>query len=385
MREAGAKRQELSLHACKRLFFDLGIRPSMAAVRDLTQTGSASDIPKDIDHFWERIRGASRVRVGAGAIPKALEERAGELLGALFEEALAEAHRSLDAEREEMQTLVDAARQETRDGRIRHEVSEEALQRSDARTEVALERVRVLETQLAAVSTQGAVQHDSLQAIVRRLEAENEALSKRLESEQGANALLRDKFDALNVEMRQSAEHYAQQIKNAVAEAERRVKPMLVELDSLRSMAATYQSGVREASRKEFDFIQQLAAAKARGDRLDAQLREQSDEVDALTREVTALRRQQGIDPEVGTLLYELASSGRLAEAELAIIGTAADGHVHLPSRCPKCDEGEPELSQVDHRYELLCPECEHSSGAGNSRLEAVTRFLSSGEVSAAT
>jgi hypothetical protein len=66
MRENGARRQELSLHACKRLFFDLGIRPSMAAVRDLTQTGSASDIPKDIDSFWERIRGASRVRVGAG-------------------------------------------------------------------------------------------------------------------------------------------------------------------------------------------------------------------------------------------------------------------------------------------------------------------------------
>src|ERR1700732_4831924 len=104
MRTNGARRQDLSLHACKRLFFDLGIRPSMAAVRDLTQTGSASDIPKDIDHFWERIRGASRVRVGAGAIPKALEERAGELLGALFEEALTEAHRSLDAEREEMQT-----------------------------------------------------------------------------------------------------------------------------------------------------------------------------------------------------------------------------------------------------------------------------------------
>ena len=27
MRENGARRQELSHHACKRLFFDLGIRP----------------------------------------------------------------------------------------------------------------------------------------------------------------------------------------------------------------------------------------------------------------------------------------------------------------------------------------------------------------------
>src|SRR6201995_4672841 len=113
LRANGARRQELSLHACKRLFFDLGIRPSMAAVRDLTQTGSASDIPKDIDSFWERIRSASRVRVGAGAIPRTLEERAGELLGTLYQEALAEARPSLDDERAEMQASIAAARQET--------------------------------------------------------------------------------------------------------------------------------------------------------------------------------------------------------------------------------------------------------------------------------
>ena len=58
MRTNGARRQDLSQHACKRLFFDFGIRPSMATVRDLTQTGSASDIPKDIDAFWARIRSA---------------------------------------------------------------------------------------------------------------------------------------------------------------------------------------------------------------------------------------------------------------------------------------------------------------------------------------
>src|SRR6201999_2222831 len=91
MRESGARRQELSLHACKRLFFDLGVRPSMAAVRDLTQTGSASDIPKDIDTFWERLRMTAQTRIGAGAIPEGLETRAGEFLAALFDEALAHA------------------------------------------------------------------------------------------------------------------------------------------------------------------------------------------------------------------------------------------------------------------------------------------------------
>jgi len=378
LRATGARRQDLSLHACKRLFFDLGIRPSMATVRELTQTGSASDIPKDIDSFWERIRTASRVRVGAGAIPKLLEERAGELLGALFQEALAQAQVSLEDERREMLALVATAERETRDGKIRQEAAEEAVQRSDARADAAWERVRALETQLASASTSGTAHQEGLRATVRRLEAENEALHKRLDAEQSTNAALRDRVDALHVEMRQSTEHYAQQIKDAVAEAERRVKPMLVELDSLRSMAATYQSGVRDASRKEFDFIQQIAAAKARGDRLDAQLRDQSDELDLLTRELATLRGQQDIDPAVAAVLCQLASSGRLSADELEAIGTAVDGHVALPARCPKCEDGEPELSQVDHHYELLCPECEHSSGVSGSRLAATNRFLSS-------
>jgi predicted RNase H-like nuclease (RuvC/YqgF family) len=220
--------------------------------------------------------------------------------------------------------------------------------------------------------------------VVRRLDAENESLRKRLDSEQATNAGLRDRIDALHAEMRQSTEHYAQQIKDAIAEAERRVKPMLVELDSLRNMASTYQSGLRDASRKEFDFIQQIAAAKARGDRLDTQLREQSDELDALTGELATLRAQQGIDPAIASLLYKLANAERLSTDELETIGTLADGHVTLPLHCPKCSEGEPELSQVDHHYELQCPDCEHSSGPGHSRLEVVTRFLTTKSMSTA-
>ncbi|MEM5339089.1 DNA-binding protein [Paraburkholderia azotifigens] len=382
LRASGARRQELSLHACKRLFFDLGIRPSMAAVRDLTQTGSASDIPKDIDSFWERIRSASRVRVGVGTIPKALEERAGELLGALFEDALTQARESLEEERQEIQALRAAAARDSQEGQIRKEISEEAIQRSEARADAAWERVRILETQLASANTSESASQQGLKTNARRLEAENESLRKRLDAEQSTNAGLRDRLDALHGEMRANAEHYAQQIKDAVAEAERRVKPMLVELDSLRAMAATYQSGVRDASRKEFDFIQQLAAAKARGDRLDAQLREQSDELDLLTRQMTALRAQQGIDPAVAQLLCQLANAGRLSEEELESVGTAVDGHVSLPAQCPKCIEGEPELSQMDHHYELLCPECEHTSGTGNSRLAAVTRFMSTAQSS---
>jgi predicted nucleic acid-binding Zn-ribbon protein len=376
LRHNGAHRRELSLHACKRLFFDLGIRPSAAAVRELTQTGSASDIPKDIDHFWERLRDASRVKVGHGAIPPGLEEKAGELLGALFAHAIAEAKQTLDAERKQVFDELERATSELRAAQIRREAANDALQRSEARAEAALERVRALEAQLSASAAARTSNEQALQATVARLEAERARLEQRLDAEAGTNASLRERIDSLHQELRQNTEHYAAQIKDAIAEAERRVKPMLVELDSLRSMASTYQTGIRDASRKEFDFIQQLAAAKARGDRLEAQVREQSDEIDALTREVTAARERGAFSPELAALLRSWAQAGRLIDADFVALGTTADALAEVPAHCPKCIDGEPELARDDEGYELLCPECEHSSGVKRSRLEAVTRFM---------
>ncbi|MGZ2749076.1 DNA-binding protein [Burkholderia stagnalis] len=374
LRAGGARRQELSLHACKRLFFDLGIRPSAANVRDLTQTGSASDIPKDIDHFWERIRSASKVRLEGGAIPKAVEEKAGALLGALYEEALKVARDSLDVDREQVRTDVAQAEQALRDARIRQETLEAALARSETRNEQLQARMTELEVQLASQATHGSANEATLLTSVGRLEKELIAASGRVDAEQRQNAALRDRMDTLQSELQQRTEYYAQQIKDAVAEAERRIKPMLVELDSLRSMASTYQSGLRDVQRKEFDFLQQLSAAKARADRLEEQLRSQSDELDATTRERNTLRANRGVNPDIAGLIRRLADSGKLDADAFSAIGTALDQDIPVPSQCPHCD-GEPELSHTDEGFEVSCPECEHASGSWPSRFEAVARF----------
>jgi chromosome segregation ATPase len=375
MRANGARRQELSQHACKRLFFDFGIRPSIAAVREFTQTGSASDIPKDIDAFWTRIRATSRVRIAEGAIPDALQERAGELLGQLFAEAQLGARASLDAERGEMQAAIDASESRLRDADVRHTAIEEAFQRSEARADAASARAAALEAELSALRGRESDAHGGLQALINRLERENDALSKRLEHEQTTNADLRDRLDELQGELRQNTEHYAGQIKDAVREAERRVKPMLVELDSLRTMSATYQASVRDAGQKEFEFIQQLSASKVRADRLEVQVRRQSDEIDALARERDSLQSRGAMSDEVGRVFCALATQGRLSADELAALATQVDAHVHVPMRCPVCESGEPELSQREDEYDLSCPECAHTSGTASSKLAALAGF----------
>ncbi|BAN24665.1 DNA-binding protein [Caballeronia insecticola] len=376
MRAAGARRQELSQHACKRLFLDLGIRPSVTTVRELTQTGSASDIPKDIETFWTNLRSTLRVRVDTGDIPESLRERAGELLATLYEEARQHARTVLDEEKKHLDAAVQAAQAQVRDADIRRETIEDAYRRAEARVEAGASQIAALEAELKALRSQGSDAQSGLREVIARWEKENEALTSRLQQEQTATSGLRDRVDELQSELRQNAEHYAQQIKDAVKEAERRVRPMLVELDSLRGMAATYQAGVREASQKEFDFIQQLSAVRGRADRLESQVRAQSDEIDALVRERDAQRIQSGVSAETGALIASLVAQGRLTAEEIAGLGTQIDAHVALPSVCPACEVGEPELQRHEDEFELSCPNCERTSEAASSKLGAVEGFL---------
>lgn len=383
MRTAGARRQELSQHACKRLFFDLGIRPSVTTVRELTQTGSASDIPKDIEAFWTSVRSALRVRINAGAMPESLQERAGELLAALYDEAQKHAHSALNDEKSRIDAVVQATEAQVRDADIRREAIEEAHRRAEARAEAGAAQIAALEAELKALRNQGSEAQSGLREVIVRWEKENEALAERLQQEQASSARLRDRIDELQSELRHNTEHYAQQIKDAVKEAERRVRPMLVELDALRGMAATHQASVREAGQKEFDFIQQLSAARSRADRLESQVRSQSDEIDALVRERDAQRVQSGASAEIGALIASLAAEGRLSAAEIAALGTQLDAHVVAPGACPACEAGEPELQRHEDEYELSCPNCERTSGAVSSKLAAVDGFIRSARVSA--
>ncbi|MFM0050400.1 DNA-binding protein [Caballeronia grimmiae] len=383
MRNAGARRQELSHHACKRLFFDLGLRPSVTTVRELTQTGSASDIPRDIESFWETVRSTLHVRVEAGEIPDALRQRAGELLAELFVEARRHADTALSADRAKVDASVMAAQAATRDAEIRCQAIEQAQRRAELRAEAAVAQIASLEAELKASRARESHVQDDLRDVVMRLEAENKALSERIAREQADAARLRDRIDELQSELRHNTEHYAQQIKDAVKDAERRVKPMLVELDSLRGMAATYQTKVREAGQKEFDFLQQLSAAQTRANRLESQVREQSDEIDALTRERDAHRVRVGMSAELGGLIASLALDGRLTAAEIETLGTQVDAYIAAPLDCPACESAEPELQRHEDEFELSCPNCERSSGAVASKLAAVQAFLKAAAVRA--
>src|ERR1700735_4841261 len=109
LKRAGGRRRELSLHACERLFLDHAVRPSVVTVRELTGVGSAGDIPKDIDAFWEKLRQTAAARAGVGVIPAELEQAAGALLGELYRSAIDTARSQLDLDRRTLKEARDAS------------------------------------------------------------------------------------------------------------------------------------------------------------------------------------------------------------------------------------------------------------------------------------
>lgn len=375
LRQQGARRQVLSLHACRRLFFDFGIKPSVVGVRDLTSTGSAGDIPRDIEAFWQQLRQAAQVRVGQGAIPESLEGAAGELLGALYQSALENARNGLDAERSQMTQAAHEAERRVRDAELRLTVAVDATQDAQAQWRGEAQRREQAELQLAALRGQMAAQAQNDHSHHELALAELDSLRRQLAERELAQVALQKQYDALRMQAQTNAELYASQLKDAMDDAQRRVRPMLVELDGLRTLASTYQAGVKESSRREFEFMQQLSTVKGRADALEKLANRQADELAGMHRELAQVRERGAVEPAVAQLVVELASRGRLSAGELLALGRSLDSMVTMPERCIACEDGEPELADLNGQIEIACPECGHNSGWCGSRLEARQKF----------
>jgi len=375
LKAQSSKRQVLSLHACGRLFFDFGIKPSVTAVRELTGVGSAGDIPRDIEAFWAQLRQTCRTKIGQGAIPESLEGAAGELLGALYQSALENAAKQYDARREEHARQLDAAAQGARELELRLDLAQETLRATQVALEREVARREHAEQALATVRAESAAQRHSEQAERAHWQAELALVKQQIAERDHAYALLQQQCDTLRAQAQEKAESYASQVKDATDDAQRRVRPMLVELDNLRALASTYQAGIKESSRREFDFMQQLSVVKGRADTLEKLTNRQADELAALHRELAKTSERGAGDPALLQLIADLAARGALGSADVRSVGRLADGLVTIPRLCPACEDGEPELADLHGQIEIACPECGRSSGWCVSRLEAAQRF----------
>ncbi|CAM2156118.1 DNA-binding protein [Pararobbsia alpina] len=375
LKRAGGRRRELSLHACQRLFFDHAIRPSVAAVRELTGVGSAGDIPKDIDAFWEQTRQSATARAGVGAIPPELEHTAGALLGELYRKAIDAAATQLDTDRRALAAARTTSDDAVRRAEVERDLALDAAREARAALTAAEAERRALAIRLDFEHQAAATSRTDSQSLQSLLDRDNDTLRQEVARLRAETQAAQSELSTVRGKLQDNAEAYAEQIKDAVANAERRVKPLLLELDTLRGLASTYESGSRDLAKREYDFIQQLSIAKGRIDTLEALSSRQSDEIATLNRELALADRQNGFPPAVGALLASLASSGRLNPDEVEVLGTLVDGFAPIVRACPACGDGEPELSNDGGVFELRCPDCDHASGPAPSRIAATAQF----------
>lgn len=360
----GARRLDVSLHACHRLFFDIGIRPTVSNVRDVTATGSAGDISRDIDAFWQQVRSLAPE---TGALPQGFRRSAAELLSGLYGSALAEARGEYAAKLAVAETT--AVHASTRQHEVGHELH------------AVRQRCETLEAELAALRRNADAGSELASVIASHVSGEKTELVTQLQAARDENLALRRTIDALQAQLVARTEDYAVQIKNALAAAEDRVKPLLVELDALRQRTATYDRHQRETSQRDLEWMQQLSQTKARADELQHEAFRATEEVTRLTHELAHARSREGVPPAIGKLLGRLIRAGAVRADDVHLLGASLDAFIVCDVSCPACGSQAVDLEAIDDAVELSCVECGHRSGVQPSRALALTGFLQSLDV----
>jgi hypothetical protein len=98
--------QDLYREVCMVLFFRHGITPTANKLYQLVRKGSMSAPAEALNRFWETLREKSRIRIEHPDLPPGLQNAAGEMMGALWQQAQAAAQDALGSLREEARAQV---------------------------------------------------------------------------------------------------------------------------------------------------------------------------------------------------------------------------------------------------------------------------------------
>lgn len=179
--------QELYREVCVLLFFRYGITPTANKLYQLVKKGSMSAPAEALSKFWADLRDKSRIRVDHADLPEEIRTLAGELIGTLWNRALAQANDSLANIRADLSKQNEAA---------------------TARAEGAEQALADLTGRLGEAASQ-----------LANLEAENRRLEQRLAAEAAARETLEKEIVGTRqtvAELRQSADeartHFAAEL-----------------------------------------------------------------------------------------------------------------------------------------------------------------------------
>ena len=266
--------QDLYREVCMVLFFRHGITPTANKLYQLVRKGSMSAPAEALNRFWDTLREKSRIRIEHPDLPPSLQNAAGEMMGALWQQAQAAAQDALGSLREEARAQVTEA---------------------EGVAQVATAKVKTIELTL-----QGAQQElqdlvskmTDVQADLARTQGESATLQRQIETHV---AQRRELQDSLQTAQQGFTQELGQQ-RLATAQQEERhaadMRRLLLEVDRARVQAAQLQKDVLTSQRLQADQTEMHRKVVTEKQVQADELRQRNGELEGSVAELRGQREQ---------------------------------------------------------------------------------------------
>lgn len=286
--------QDLYREVCVILFFRHGITPTANKLYQLVRKGSMSAPADALNRFWEMLREKSRMRIEHPDLPESLRDAAGEMVGALWQRAQAEAKSTLSALQEE---------------------AEARIQDSQSAAEVALQKQQAAEAALDSARQDGAgllQQVNELQANLARTQGEMAAQQRQIDI---AIAQRQELQQALATAREQFTRELEQQRTASAASEERHaadIKRILLEVDRERVQLTKVQKDLELSRRKLSEQDEHHRTQVAERQTQFETLRHRNGELEGIAVELRAQRDQMGREIDILRQRTEAPSSEKV-------------------------------------------------------------------------
>lgn len=239
--------REVYRQVCRLLFLEYGITPTANGLYQLVRKGSMGTPGAVVREFWQEIRAAARIRIDRADMSPELLKLAADMVGTLWERAIADADAGMDLERGQLG--VERAQAEADVAQAREEVQRKQAEvvRVEAELATARSEIRLVESRLAA-------------ALEGRKNLEQEVAGLREEMRLRDEALDRARKD-FAAELAASRE----QAQLAAERSEEAARRSVLEIDRARTAGATIQRSLDELRQRSADTEAALREEVERG------------------------------------------------------------------------------------------------------------------------
>lgn len=271
--------QDLYREVCVILFFRHGITPTANKLYQLVRKGSMSAPADALNRFWETLREKSRMRIEHPDLPEALRDAAGEMVGALWQRAQAEAKSTLGALQEEAEASVQAAQSAAEDALQKQQAAEAALESARQDGSGLQQQVNELQASLARAQGEMAAQQRQIdlamaqrQELQQALATAREQFTRELEQQRTANAAAEQRHAADIKRMLLDVDRERVQLAKAQKELEQSRRTLSEQTESHRTQITERQSQIEALRHRNGELEGMVVELRAQRDQMGSEI-----------------------------------------------------------------------------------------------------------------